>query len=51
MIVLPFGFLDKFKSVAISNWKVLAEYLDVFHGFIQVVVDMLLDDQDCLVSI
>lgn len=49
--VLPLGLLNVFKGVRISHREVLAQDLDVVNRFLQVVVDVLLHSQDCLVLV
>ena len=49
--ILPLGLLYEGQGVAVCDGEVLAEDLDVVDRLLQVVVNVLLDRDDCLVVV
>ena len=46
VLILPFGFLNVFETVRVSNGEVLAQDLYVIDGLFQVVVNVLFHGQN-----
>ena len=51
MLVLPFSLLDEVERVVVVDHEVFAKDLDVLHWFVQIIVYVLLNHKDGLITV